>query len=70
MLVRNAKILPPIASSFADIEFAFNLQLAIHKCALVPLWAEVTPSLIRETEAYLAELVPRWRGFPHRLFCQ
>eukprot|EP00959_Pyramimonas_sp_CCMP1952_P286538 5991689-Pyramimonas_sp.AAC.1 len=50
MLIRNAKILPPIAASFAGIEFAFDLQLAIHKCVLVPLWSEVTPNLIRETE--------------------
>ncbi|CAK0836026.1 unnamed protein product [Prorocentrum cordatum] len=63
MLIRNARVLPPIASSFADIEFAFNLQLAIHECALVPLWVEVTLNLICETKEYLAELVPRWSGF-------
>ncbi|CAK0870088.1 unnamed protein product, partial [Prorocentrum cordatum] len=62
MLIRNARILPPIAASFDDSEFAFNLQLAIHVRALVPLWAEVSPSPIKETEEYLAELAPSWRG--------
>ncbi|CAK0841311.1 unnamed protein product, partial [Prorocentrum cordatum] len=56
MLIRSARALPSIASAFDDIEFAFNLQLAIHKCVLVPLWAEVCPSLINETKEYLAEL--------------
>ncbi|CAK0820764.1 unnamed protein product, partial [Prorocentrum cordatum] len=46
-----------------DIEFAFNLQLAIHKCALAPLWAEVAPNLINDTEEYLTEMVPSWTGF-------
>ncbi|CAK0849819.1 unnamed protein product, partial [Prorocentrum cordatum] len=63
MLIRNAKTPPFTAESFEDIEFAFNLQLAIHKCALVPLWAEVTPNLINDTEALLAEMAPSWRGF-------
>ncbi|CAK0853083.1 unnamed protein product, partial [Prorocentrum cordatum] len=63
LLIRNAKIPTSIADSFNDIEFAFNLQLAIHKCVLVPLWAEVSPSLIKDTEEFLAELVPSWRGF-------
>ncbi|CAK0837813.1 unnamed protein product [Prorocentrum cordatum] len=48
---------------FADIEFAFNLQLAIHKCVLAPLWAEVTSALMNDTEALLAEMAPTWRGF-------
>ncbi|CAK0824240.1 unnamed protein product, partial [Prorocentrum cordatum] len=63
MLIRNAEIPPSIAESFVDIELAFNLQLAIHKCVLVPLWAEVAPDLINDAEAYLAEMVPSWRGF-------
>ncbi|CAK0846388.1 unnamed protein product, partial [Prorocentrum cordatum] len=62
-LIRNAKILPSIADSFVDIEFAFNLQLAIHKCALVPLWEEVTPDLINDARTLLAEMAPSWKGF-------
>ncbi|CAK0909553.1 unnamed protein product [Prorocentrum cordatum] len=62
MLIRNARVPPSMASSIGDIEFAFNLQLAIHKFALVPRWAEVTPSLISDTSEYLAVLAPRWSG--------
>ncbi|CAK0902157.1 unnamed protein product, partial [Prorocentrum cordatum] len=63
MPIRNARVLPSTASPFDDIEFAFKLQLAIPKCALVPLCAEVTPSLTSEAKEYLAALAPRWSGF-------
>ncbi|CAK0839657.1 unnamed protein product, partial [Prorocentrum cordatum] len=63
MLIRNAKVPPSIADSFVDVGVAFNLQLAIQMCALVPLWAEVTPDLINDAEAFLAETAPSWRGF-------
>ncbi|CAK0830616.1 unnamed protein product, partial [Prorocentrum cordatum] len=39
MFIRNARVLPSIASSFDDIEFAFNLQLTKeYLAALVPRW--------------------------------
>ncbi|CAK0871782.1 unnamed protein product, partial [Prorocentrum cordatum] len=63
MLIKNAVALPSIDRTFVSIEFAFNLQLALHKCVLVPLWEEVTDNTLQNVKSFLAGAVPRWSGF-------
>ncbi|CAK0822970.1 unnamed protein product, partial [Prorocentrum cordatum] len=63
MLIKNAVALPSIDSTFVSIEFAFNLQLALHKCVLVPLWEELSEDTLQIVKAFLAKEVPRWSGF-------
>ncbi|CAK0827227.1 unnamed protein product, partial [Prorocentrum cordatum] len=63
MLIKNAVALPSIDYTFVSIEFAFNLQLALHKCVLVPLWEELSEDTLQDVKSFLAEEVPRWSGF-------
>ncbi|CAK0888874.1 unnamed protein product [Prorocentrum cordatum] len=63
MLIKNAVALPSIDHTFVSIELAFNLQLALHKCVLVPLWEEITDDTLQNVKSFLAEEVPRWLGF-------
>ncbi|CAK0854640.1 unnamed protein product [Prorocentrum cordatum] len=63
MLIKNAVALPSIDRTFVSIEFAFNLQLALHKCVLVPLWEEITDNTLQNVKSFLAGAVPRWSGF-------
>ncbi|CAK0844501.1 unnamed protein product, partial [Prorocentrum cordatum] len=63
MLIKNAVALPSIDCTFVSIEFAFNLQLALHKCVLVPLWEELSEDTLLNVKSFLAKEVPRWLGF-------
>ncbi|CAK0837751.1 unnamed protein product, partial [Prorocentrum cordatum] len=63
MLIKNAVALPSIDYTFVSIELAFNLQLALHKCVLVPLWEELSEDTLLNVKSFLAKEVPRWLGF-------
>ncbi|CAK0895035.1 unnamed protein product, partial [Prorocentrum cordatum] len=63
MLIKNAVALPSIDYTFVSIEFAFNLQLALHTCVLVPLWEELSEDTLLNVKSFLAKEVPRWLGF-------
>eukprot|EP00959_Pyramimonas_sp_CCMP1952_P197559 4131762-Pyramimonas_sp.AAC.1 len=51
----NAVALPSIDCTFVSIEFAFNLQLALHKCALVPLREELSEDTLLNVKSFLAK---------------